>query len=42
MDTANKLSNLKPLDEYIKDLNSRNVQFAEIIPNLQRTAYNVS
>jgi hypothetical protein len=40
--SKNLVNNLKPLDEYLKDLKSRNSQFAEIIPDLQRTVLNVS
>jgi len=40
--TDSKLNNLKPLDDYIKDLENRNFKFSEVIPNLQNTLTNVS
>lgn len=40
--SKNLINNLKPLDEYLKDLKSRNSQFAEIIPDLQKTVLNIS
>ena len=35
-------SNIKPLDEYLKDIKSRNIKLSKILPGLDKTIENVS